>query len=108
MNPVRAAMVAQPSEFRWSSHAANALGQDDPLLRPHPAYRSLACGDAECRLAYRNLFDEVLGAERSARSAPTSSSNARSATIASVRWWRQNSGAVPLFGQHIAQRSEIN
>jgi putative transposase len=63
MNPVRAAMVAQPSEFRWSSHPANALGHDDPLLRSHPAYHSLAGADADRRSAYRKLFDEVLGIE---------------------------------------------
>jgi putative transposase len=60
MNPVRAAMVAEPSEFSWSSHASNALGRDDPLLRSHPAYLSLGREAAERQIAYRALFDEVL------------------------------------------------
>jgi len=63
MNPVRAAMVAHPSGFRWSSHAANAFGHDDPLLHSHPAYRTLAADHDERRSAYRKLFDEVLGTE---------------------------------------------
>ena len=33
LNPVRAAMVAHPGEFPWSSHGANAAGKPDPLLR---------------------------------------------------------------------------
>ena len=37
-NPVRAGMVATPADYRWSSHAANALGRPDPLLTPHPVF----------------------------------------------------------------------
>lgn len=39
LNPVRAAMVARPAEYRWSSHRANAGGNTDALLRPHETYR---------------------------------------------------------------------
>jgi hypothetical protein len=56
-------MVAQPSEFAWSSHAANAQGRDDPALRPHPAYQSLGASAADRQLAYRTMFDEVLSAD---------------------------------------------
>ncbi|MGH8122616.1 MAG: transposase [Rudaea sp.] len=60
LNPVRAAMVAQPSEFPWSSHLSNALGREDPILRSHPAYQALGRDAAERQLAYRALFHEVL------------------------------------------------
>ena len=62
LNPVRAAMVAQPSEFAWSSHSANAHGCDDPTLRPHPDYQSLGVSASARQLAYRSLFGEVLSA----------------------------------------------
>ena len=33
MNPVRAKMVDHPAEYRWSSYAANALGNDNVILK---------------------------------------------------------------------------
>ena len=41
LNPVRAAMVAHPAEYRWSSYRANAQGEADRLLQPHEVYRAL-------------------------------------------------------------------
>ena len=62
LNPVRARMVRDPAEYPWSSHAANAGGVADPLVRPHALYLALA-GTAEARRqAYRRLFDEALEA----------------------------------------------
>jgi putative transposase len=57
MNPVRAGLVATPCDYRWSSHAANAAGQYDPLLQPHPTYLALGATAAERQLAYRTLFE---------------------------------------------------
>jgi len=55
-SPVRAAMVAHPGEYRWSSYRANAQGEAEKLISPHPGYVSLG-GDPETRLvAYRELF----------------------------------------------------
>lgn len=34
LNPVRAAMVADPGGYRWSSYRANGLGQPDARLTP--------------------------------------------------------------------------
>jgi len=56
-------MVAQPPEFAWSSHSANAYGCDDPTLRPHPDYQSLGASATARQLAYRTLFDEILSAD---------------------------------------------
>ncbi len=60
-NPVRARMVAKAEDHAWSSYAANALGQTDPLLSHHEVYSRL--GDtAEIRQAeYRTLFTAGLG-----------------------------------------------
>lgn len=55
LNPVRARMVDDPAEYRWSSYRANALGVESSLQAPHSEY--LALGDDESRLAnYRALF----------------------------------------------------
>ncbi|GAA0708371.1 hypothetical protein GCM10009105_07910 [Dokdonella soli] len=47
LNPVRAAMVADPADYAWSSFHANALGKHDPLVRMHSSYRALAAADSE-------------------------------------------------------------
>jgi putative transposase len=61
LNPVRARMVRHPRGHRWSSYPANALGEADPLVSPHPIYRALGRSAAERQAAYRALFRERLG-----------------------------------------------
>lgn len=56
LNPVRAEMVAHPSEYPWSSFRRNALGQTDELVTPHLEYRRLGKTDEERQAAYRQLF----------------------------------------------------
>lgn len=63
LNPVQAAMVADPADYRWSSYRANGLGQHDSLLAPHPIYVELGQADAERQAAYRTLFRSELGHE---------------------------------------------
>jgi len=55
-NPVRAGLAAHPGEYPWSSYRANALGEDDALLTPHPHYCSLGRSPLERRAAYAALF----------------------------------------------------
>lgn len=62
LNPVRARMVAHPSEYRWSSYRANALGNQDALLSPHAEYLALGNHAQERQTAYRALFDAHLDA----------------------------------------------
>ena len=38
LNPVRAGMVSDPGDYPWSSYRANALGQANVILSPHPLY----------------------------------------------------------------------
>ena len=56
LNPVRAAMVEDPAHYRWSSYPANAMGQSDTLITPHPLYTAMATDDAGRRESYRALF----------------------------------------------------
>jgi putative transposase len=56
LNPVRANMVAQPQNYRWSSYANHALGKQDELIDDHPLYLGLGNTAETRRAAYRALF----------------------------------------------------
>ena len=62
LNPVRAGMVERPDDYRWSSYRANALGEADPLVSPHPILDGLGREPAERRVAYQELFRDALSA----------------------------------------------
>ena len=63
LHPVRAAMVAGPADYGWSSYAANALGQTASLLTPHAEYLALG-SDVPARLeAYRAWVADAIPAE---------------------------------------------
>jgi len=54
-NPVKAHMVAMPSDYPWSSHAGNAGQVENRLLTPHPAYLALADEPARRHHAYQEM-----------------------------------------------------
>jgi len=56
LNPVRANMVVQPSEYRWSSYACNAAGKVDTLIKPHPVYSGLDAETGAKQRIYCDLF----------------------------------------------------
>jgi len=60
LNPVRAGMVCDPSEYCWSSYVANALGLSDSLVTAHETYRVLGASAQERSAAYRALFASAL------------------------------------------------
>lgn len=64
LNPVRAAMVADPADYAWSSYHANAQALPDKLVVPHAEYLRLGADASERCSAYRQLFKEVLGDAR--------------------------------------------
>lgn len=57
LNPVRAGVVADPREYRWSSVHHNVGGRADPRLRPHATYLQLGTTDEARRAAYRQLIE---------------------------------------------------
>jgi len=63
MNPLRAAMVADPGEYHWSSYRRNALGEPNRLVTPHPLYLQLGWDPAARQAAYRDLFSGALADE---------------------------------------------
>jgi putative transposase len=62
-NPVRAAMVARPADYPWSSHSANAAGargENADWLMPHEVYTRLGADAAARHQAYRALWKSPL------------------------------------------------
>jgi len=60
LNPVRAALVANPADYEWSSFAHNALGQEDECVTEHGLYRGLG-PDPNARLqAYKTIVTEAM------------------------------------------------
>ncbi len=56
LNPVRANMVKEPSEYRWSSYVCNALGVKSDIHTPHLLYLALGKTESERLDNYRALF----------------------------------------------------
>jgi len=56
LNPVRAAMVRHPRQYRWSSYRFNAEGRAGDLIVPHELYRRLGRSAQARHEAYRALF----------------------------------------------------
>lgn len=60
MNPVRAAMVASPADYRRSSYRANAFGQFDDVITEHALYVRLGKYAEARQYCYRELFRRPL------------------------------------------------
>lgn len=52
--PLREGLVDCPSAWKWSAHSNLALGAEDSLVDPHPAYRGLAEDSETRQLCYRD------------------------------------------------------
>ncbi len=59
-NPVRAGLVSQAADYRWSSYAFHALGKPHEWLTRHHMYQSLGSTDAQRQDNYQALFAETL------------------------------------------------
>jgi len=55
--------VQDPARYPWTSYRANALGQPDSLLSPHPLYLALGRSGADRQTAYRGLLRDHLDQE---------------------------------------------
>jgi len=63
LNPVRAGLVSDPSEYRWSSYSANALGVHSQLVAPHSLYMALGESAASRQQSWRELCCEAIPQE---------------------------------------------
>lgn len=60
LNPVRAKIVEDPKDYRWSSYKFYAYGSRNPIVDEHPIYQSLSEDDAERRKKYREFVKGML------------------------------------------------
>lgn len=56
LNPVRAGVVEDTKDYRWSSYSAYAYGKNDKLIDEHPIYKNLSEDETERRKKYREFI----------------------------------------------------
>jgi putative transposase len=64
LNPVRAGMVQDPAEYRWSSHSHYIGKQADKLVTPHPLYWELGNTPFAREEAYGSLVRAGIAPEQ--------------------------------------------
>ena len=63
-NPVRAGMVENPGDYKWSSYPVNALRKWNNFIEPHVLYHSLSNTEAGRANAYKKLIRGYLGSNQ--------------------------------------------
>lgn len=63
-NPVRAAMVARPEDYPWSSVHFHLGNKVDPVITPHPCYLALAADSRARSDQYRHVLHEPHGEQQ--------------------------------------------
>ena len=64
LNPVRAGMVSDPVEYRWSSCAARLKGDLPPWLDPDPSFLALGSTVEARTSAYRDFLCEAISEDQ--------------------------------------------
>jgi len=60
LNPVRAGMVNNPGDYRWSSYRSHSFGLKTRMWSPHSNYMALGNLAIDRQRAYRGLINETL------------------------------------------------
>lgn len=60
LNPVRAKIVEDPKDYKWSSYNTYAFGKDDIIVDEHPIYKELSKDEAERRGKYREFVKGMI------------------------------------------------
>lgn len=63
LNPVRAGIVANPGQYRWSSYQINGMGKISDLCTPHQVYLSLGATNSERMEIYQEFFTHHIASE---------------------------------------------
>ncbi len=58
LNPVRADLVAEPAQYRWSSHSHYCGARIDPLVTEHAEFWALGNTPFERQQAYQRMFEQ--------------------------------------------------
>lgn len=64
LNPVRAGLVGDPAEYRWSSHLHYVGRRADKLVTPHPLYWELGNTPFAREIAYSDLVRSGIGSQQ--------------------------------------------
>ena len=64
MNPVRAGMVNNPADYKWSSYLVNAFSEKNASIIPHVLYLQLGVGKDDRLKNYREMFSTDLDKEQ--------------------------------------------
>jgi len=67
LNPVRAGLVKDPGDYRWSSYRCHAFGKAVRLWSPHSLYKALGTMPARRQASYRGLVGDALTIEAIAK-----------------------------------------
>lgn len=60
LNPVRAKIVEDPKDYKWSSYNTYAYGKKDFIVNEHPIYNSLSKDEGEQRKKYREFVKGMI------------------------------------------------
>ncbi|MCM8829539.1 MAG: transposase [Candidatus Omnitrophica bacterium] len=60
LNPVRAGIVKDPKDYKWSSYNTYAYGKIDTLIDEHPIYKEMSENETERRNKYREFITGIL------------------------------------------------
>ncbi len=60
LNPVRAGMVADPGDYKWSSYRAHGLGKKPGMWSPHQCYLAMGATASQRQTRYRELISEQI------------------------------------------------
>ena len=60
LNPVRAGIVKDPRDYKWSSYNVYAYGKANSLVDEHSIYKGLSKNDRERRKRYREFVKRML------------------------------------------------
>jgi len=60
INPVRANIVKDPKDYKWSSYNHYAYGEKNPLVDNDPLYESLGKNELERQASYREGFEYLI------------------------------------------------
>jgi putative transposase len=60
LNPVRAKIVEDPRDYRWSSFNAYGYGKKDLIVDEHPIYKNLSNDEGERRRKYREFVKGMI------------------------------------------------
>lgn len=67
LNPIRAGLVRDPGDYRWSSYRAHAFGTPVKFWTPHDLYLSLATNPTERQKTWRNLVGAAIDTDTVAK-----------------------------------------